>query len=56
MKCKQLYKYSLLLKGDEKMLASEILAVMKRKTRNSRIIIAVLAIVLILENLFFLFH
>lgn len=37
------------------MLASEILAVMKRKTRNSRIIIAVLAIVLILENLFFCF-
>ena len=23
MKCKQLYKYSLLLKGDEKMLASD---------------------------------
>jgi hypothetical protein len=38
------------------MLASEILTAMKKKTRNSRIIIAVLAIVLILENLFFLFH
>lgn len=36
------------------MLASEILAAMKRKTRNSRIIILILAIVLILENLFFL--
>ncbi len=38
------------------MLASEILRSMKKKTRNSRIAIAVLAIVLILENLFFLFH
>ena len=39
------------------MLAREILATMKRKTRNSRIAIAVLAIVLILENvLFFLFN
>ena len=38
------------------MLASEILAAMKKKTRNARIAIAVLAIVLILENLFFLFH
>lgn len=35
------------------MLASEILATMKRKTRNSRIAIAVLAIVLILENVLF---
>ncbi len=38
------------------MLASEILHEVKKKTRNSRIAIAVLAIVLILENLFFLFH
>lgn len=39
------------------MLASEILTAMKKKTRNSRIAIAVLAIVLILENLLlFLFH
>lgn len=33
------------------MLASEVLTAMKRKTRNARITIAVLAIVLILENL-----
>ena len=33
------------------MLASEILTAMKKKTRNTRITIAVLAIVLILENL-----
>ena len=38
------------------MLASEILTAMKRKTRNSCIIIFILVIVLILENLFFLFH
>lgn len=38
------------------MLASEILRSMKKKTRNARITIAILAIVLILENLFFLFH
>ena len=38
------------------MLASEILTAMKKKTRNARIAIAILAIVLILENLFFLFH
>ena len=39
------------------MLASEILANVKRKTRNAHAIILILAIVLILENvLFFLFH
>lgn len=38
------------------MLASEVLTAMKRKTRNAHAIILILAIVLILENLFFLFH
>lgn len=38
------------------MLASEILTAMKRKTRNARIAIVVLVALLILENLFFLFH
>lgn len=36
------------------MLASEVLTIMKRKTRNTRIVIVVLLALLILENLFFL--
>lgn len=56
MKCKQLYKYSLLLKGDEKMLASEILRSMKTKVKRAYVIIAVLVALLILTNAFYIMY